>query len=83
MPPLPRLGRDYADKSKEFIKACQDLQWTYDTKTLHRSDTNGIAERAVRRVKEVTATAMVQSGPPPSSPQNDGLHDGKVLEQTS
>ena len=31
---------------------CQDLQWTHDTDTPHRSETNGIAERAVRRVKD-------------------------------
>ena len=32
--------------------------------TPRRSETNGIAARGVRRVKEGTATAMVQSAPP-------------------
>ena len=30
--------------------------------TLHRSETNGIAERAVRRVKEGTSAVLLQSG---------------------
>ena len=32
------------------------------TSTQHRSETNGIAERAVRRVKEGTSAALLQSG---------------------
>ena len=32
--------------------------------TLSCTETNGVAERAVRRVKEGTATALVQGGPP-------------------
>ena len=31
---------------------CEDLQWNHSTSTLHRSETNGIAECAARRVKE-------------------------------
>ena len=33
-----------------------------ETSTPHRSETNGIAERAVRRVKEGTSSALLQSG---------------------
>ena len=33
------------------------------TSTPHRSETNGIAERAVRRVKEGTSAVLLQSGP--------------------
>ena len=33
-------------------KTCEDLSWNHRTSTPHRSETNGIAERAVRRVKE-------------------------------
>ena len=40
------------DNSLEFGKACEDLSWNHCTSTPHRSETNGIAERAVRRVKE-------------------------------
>ena len=32
------------------------------TSTPHRSETNGIAERAVRRVKEGTSAVLLQSG---------------------
>ena len=43
-------------------KACEDLSWNHCTSTRHRSETNGIAERAVRRVKESTSVALLQSG---------------------
>ena len=46
----------------EFGKACEDLSWNQCTSTPHRSETNGIAERAVRRVKEGTSAVMLQSG---------------------
>ena len=42
----------------EFGKACEDLSWNHCTSTPHRSETNGIAERAVRRVKEGTAVLL-------------------------
>ena len=41
----------YTDNSLEFGKACEDLSWNHCTSAPHRSETNGIAERAVRRVK--------------------------------
>ena len=40
----------YTDNSLEFGKVCGDLSWNHCTSTPHRSETNGIAERAVRRV---------------------------------
>ena len=46
--PFQKPGIIYADNSREFIKACQDLQWAHDTKTPHRSEYNGTADRAVR-----------------------------------
>ena len=52
----------YTDNSLEFGKACEDLSWNHSTSTPHRSETNGIAERAVRRVKEGTSAVLVQSG---------------------
>ena len=52
----------YTDNSLEFGKACEDLSWNHCTSTPHRSDTNGIAERAVRRVKEGTSPVLLQSG---------------------
>ena len=52
----------YTDNPLEFGKACEDLSWNHCTSTLHRSETNGIAERVVRRVKEGTAAVLLQSG---------------------
>ena len=43
-------------------KTCEDLSWDHCTSTPHRSETNGIAERAVRRVKEGTSAVLLQSG---------------------
>ena len=54
--------KKYTDKSKDFIEACQDQQWNHDVCTPHRGKTNGVAETAVRRVKEGTAIALVPSG---------------------
>ena len=52
----------YTDNSLEFGKACEDLSWNHCTSTPHRSETNVIAERAVRRVKEGTSAVLLQSG---------------------
>ena len=52
----------YTDNPLEFGKACEDLSWNHCTSTPHRSETNGIAERAVRRVKEGTSAVLLQSG---------------------
>ena len=50
------------DNSLEFGKACEDLSWNQCTSTPHRSETHGIAERAVRRTKEGTSAVLLQSG---------------------
>ena len=52
----------YTDNSMEFGKACEDLSWNHCTSTPLRSETNEIAERAVRRVKEGTSAVLLQSG---------------------
>ena len=52
----------HTDNSLEFGKACQDLSWNHCTSTAQRSETNAIAERAGRRVKEVTSAVLLQSG---------------------
>ena len=52
----------YTDNSLKFGKACEDLSWNHCTSTPHRSETNGIAERAVRREKESTSAVFVAIG---------------------
>ena len=52
----------YTDNALEFGKVCEDLSWNRCTSTPHRSETNGIAERAVRRVKEGTSAVFVAIG---------------------
>ena len=49
----------YTDNSLEFGKACEDLSWNHCTSTPHRSETNGIPERAVRRVKRRYVRSIV------------------------
>ena len=50
------------DNSLELGKSCGDLSWNHRTSTPHGSETNGIAERAVRRIKEGTSPVLLQSG---------------------
>ena len=52
----------YTDNSVEVGKACEDLSWNHCTSTPRRSETKGVAERAVRRVKEGTSAVLLQSG---------------------
>ena len=52
----------YTDNSLEFGKACEDLSWNHCTSTPYRSETNGIAGRAVCRVKEGTSAVLLQLG---------------------
>ena len=54
---LPR-----AEKFGDLITADQKVLNEERTSALHRSETNGIAERAVRRVKEGTSTVLLRSG---------------------
>ena len=60
----PEMGAKhvYTDNSGEFIRALDELELSHDTSTPYRPQTNGIAERAVRRVKEGTACTLAQSG---------------------
>ena len=52
----------YTHKSLEFVKGCEDLSWNHCASTPHRSETNGIAERAVRRIEAGTSAVMLRSG---------------------
>ena len=49
------------DNSLEFGKSCENLSWNHRTLTPHRSESNGSAERAVRRKKERTSPVLLQS----------------------
>ena len=49
----------HTDNYLEFIKSCEDLNWNHGKPPPHRAETNRIAERAVRRVKEGTSALMV------------------------
>ena len=51
----------YTENSLEFGKAREELSWNHCTSTPHRSETNGIAERAARRIKEGTSAVLLQS----------------------
>ena len=48
----------YTDDSLEFGKSCEEVSWNHCTSTPYRSETNGIAERAVRRVKGTSAVLL-------------------------
>ena len=50
------------DNSLEFGKSCEEWSRNHCTSTPHRSETTGIAQRAVRTVKEVTSAVLLQSG---------------------
>ena len=52
----------HINNSLEFGKSCEELSWNHRTSTPHRSETNGVAERAVRRVKEGTSAVLLQQG---------------------
>ena len=59
---IPKPEYPDTDNSLGFGKSCEELSWNHCTSTPHRSETNGIAERAVRRVKEGTSAVLLQSG---------------------
>ena len=52
----------YTDNSVEFGNSFEDLSWNHCTSIPHRSETNCIVERAVRRIKDGTSAVLLQSG---------------------
>ena len=57
--PSEKLNVINTDNSLEFGKAYEELSWNHCKSTPHRSETNGIADRAVRRIKEGTYASGV------------------------
>ena len=57
---MPKVIHTY--NSLEFGKHCEELSWNHRTTALHRSETSGVAERAVRKMKEGTAAVLLHSG---------------------
>ena len=60
--PQGRAKLFYSDNSGELGAACEELGWVHDTSTPYRSESNGIAENAVKRVNEGTSCTLSQSG---------------------
>ena len=56
----PKVFETY--NSLELGKSSEELAWKHCTSMLHRSVTNGIAERLVRRITEGTSAVLLQSG---------------------
>ena len=58
VPKAVEESKSYSYVLSEFVKYCEDLSWNHRTTTLHRSETSGIAERAVRRIEEETSAVL-------------------------
>ena len=52
----------HTDNSLESGKSSEELSWNQYASAPHKSETNGIADRAVRRIKAVTSAVLLQSG---------------------
>ena len=57
-----KVSRIYTHGSGELAEACAKLEWPHDVSTPYRPQTNGVAERAVRRVLEGTRSILLASG---------------------
>ena len=51
----------YTSNSLEFIKSCKYVIWNHGRSTPHKTETNGTAKGALRRIKEGTSSVLVQS----------------------
>ena len=56
--------RFYSDAAPELIRAAIDLKIMHDTSTPNLPDTNGVAERVIRRIVEGTKCLLEQAGSP-------------------
>ena len=60
----PRGWRIHTDNSEIFLTARPNLYGTHDSHTSHLSETNGVVEKSVCRLREGTAAMLVQYGLP-------------------
>ena len=60
--PTDKVMRFYSDNALELAKSVRSMGWRHDTCTENRPQTNGVAERAVRRVLDGSRTVLFQSG---------------------
>ena len=52
----------HSDGASELVKAATDLGWCHGTSTPGRSETNGVAEAAVKKVTYGTTTILEHAG---------------------
>ena len=57
-----RIEHFFSDSSQEIKKACEMKGALHDTGQPYRSETNGISERSVQKVKQGTSCTLGQSG---------------------
>ena len=60
-----KVQRIWTDNSPELIQSCRLMKVIHDRSTPGRPQTNGRAERLVRKVLEGTRTLLLQAGMPP------------------
>ena len=60
--PRDKIKSFYCDNAPELISAARGLHWRLSTATTGMPQTNGVAERQVRAVKEGGGAAIVKSG---------------------
>ena len=60
--PKERVSLFYSDNAQELTNAAEELDWLNTTSTPKRSETNGVGERANRRINEGLRACSIQSG---------------------
>ena len=62
---LTKIKRAWTDCVAELIAACREMRIVHELATRERPQTNGRAERLVRKVMEGTLSLLMQAGMPP------------------
>ena len=60
--PEDKIASFYCDNAPELISGARACQWRFSTAATGMPQSNGVAERSVRTVKEGSSCAIVQSG---------------------